>query len=83
MALRSSHPDMCLILGSKFGGKPTLMVALGQNVVDAGKNAGQIVRTAGKEMQGGGGGQPAYATAGGKSAEGLAKAIQVAKDLLQ
>ena len=82
MALRVSHPDMRLILGSRFGNKPTLMIALGQNIVDAGLNAGQIVRTAGKEIQGGGGGQPAYATAGGKNLEGLAKAMQVAKEML-
>ncbi len=83
MALRTAHPDMCLILGSAFGGKPTLLVALGQNLVDAGKNAGQVVRTAGKEMQGGGGGQPAYATAGGKLIEGLDKAMAMAKSLLE
>ncbi len=83
MALRATHPDMCLILGSAFGDKPTLLVALGQSLVDAGKNAGQVVRTAGKEMQGGGGGQPAYATAGGKLLEGLDKAMATAKSLLK
>ena len=82
LALREKHPDMALILGSKTGGKPTLIVCLGQNRVDSGKNAGQIVRTAGKEMQGGGGGQPAYATAGGKLLEGLEKAMQAAKELV-
>ncbi len=82
-ALRAGHPDMCLILGSAIGDKPSLLVALGQNLVDAGKNAGQVVRTAGKEMQGGGGGQPAYATAGGKLLEGLDKAMATAKSLLE
>jgi alanyl-tRNA synthetase len=83
MLLRASHPDMCLILGSRYGDKPTLLVALGQQRVDAGKNAGLVVRAAGKEIQGGGGGQPAYATAGGKLLEGLSKAMEVAQKLLE
>ncbi|MBR1793375.1 MAG: alanine--tRNA ligase [Bacteroidales bacterium] len=82
MQLRADHPDMALVLGSTFGDKPTMMVCLGQQRVDAGLNAGTIVRTAGKEMQGGGGGQPAYATAGGKLVEGLEKAMQVAQQMI-
>jgi alanyl-tRNA synthetase len=82
MPLREKYPDMALVLGSDFGGKPSLLVCLGQNRVDSGLNAGQIVRTAGKEIQGGGGGQPAYATAGGKQVEGLQKALDVALSLL-
>ncbi len=78
MPLREKYPDMALVLGSDFGGKPSLLVCLGQNRVDAGLNAGQIVRIAGKEICGGGGGQPAYATAGGKLTDGLQKAIDVA-----
>ena len=81
MQLRNDCPDMALVLGSTFGGKPSLLVALGQNRVDAGKNASNIVRTAGKEIQGGGGGQPGLATAGGKNLEGLEKAMEVAKQL--
>ncbi|MCQ2295430.1 MAG: alanine--tRNA ligase [Bacteroidales bacterium] len=82
LQLRSQYPDMAVVLGSAFGEKPALMVALGQNRVDAGKNAGNIVRTAGKEIQGGGGGQPGYATAGGKNLEGLDKAIQAAAEMI-
>ena len=78
LALAKEHPGMAVVLGSDFGGKPSLMVCLGQQRIDAGKNAGTIVRTAGKEMQGGGGGQPAYATAGGKDLSGLDRAIQAA-----
>ena len=83
MPLREKHPDMALVLGSDFGGKPSLLVCLGQNRVDAGLNAGQIVRTAGKEIQGGGGGQPAYATAGGKQLEGLPAAIKAAVGMIE
>ena len=82
LALRNDHPDMAVVLGSDFGGKPALTVCLGQQRLDAGLNASTLVRTAGKEIQGGGGGQPAYATAGGKNAEGLDRAIEVVKGLL-
>ena len=82
LALRTQFPDMAVVLGSTHGDKPSLLVALGQNRVDAGKNAGNIVRTAGKEMQGGGGGQPGYATAGGKNLAGLDAAMNVAEGLI-
>ena len=82
LALRNQCPDMAVVLASGYGDKPSLLVCLGQSRVDAGKNAGTIVRTAGKEMQGGGGGQPAYATAGGKNLDGLEKALQVAAELV-
>ena len=82
LSLRTQFPDMAVVLGSTYGDKPSLLVALGQNRVDAGKNAGNIVRTAGKEMQGGGGGQPGYATAGGKNLAGLDAAMKVAEGLI-
>ena len=82
LALRTQFPDMAVVLGSTYGDKPSLLVALGQNRVDAGKNAGNIVRTAGKEMQGGGGGQPGYATAGGKNLAGLDAAMKGAEGLI-
>ena len=82
LALAKENPAMAVVLASDFGGKPSLTVCLGQERIDAGKNAGNIVRTAGKEMQGGGGGQPAYATAGGKNLEGLDRALQVALDMI-
>ena len=82
LSLRTQFPDMAVVLGSTFGDKPSLLVALGQNRVDAGKNAGNIVRTAGKEMQGGGGGQPGYATAGGKNLAGLDAAMKVAAEMV-
>ncbi len=82
LSLRTQFPDMAVVLGSTFGDKPSLLVALGQNRVDAGNNAGNIVRTAGKEMQGGGGGQPGYATAGGKNLAGLDAAMKVAAEMV-
>ncbi len=82
MALRNECPDMAVVLGSVTAGKPALLIVLGQNRVDAGLNAGQMVRTLGKEIQGGGGGQPHFATAGGKNPDGLDKALSVAKELI-
>ena len=83
MALRNEHPDMAVVLGSVTAGKPALLIVLGQQRVDAGLNAGQMVRTLGKEIQGGGGGQPHFATAGGKNPDGLDKALNLAKEMLQ
>ena len=82
MALRNDHPDMAMVLGSVKDGKPALLIVLGQQRVDAGLNAGQMVRTLGKEIQGGGGGQPHFATAGGRNADGLDKALSLAKELI-
>ena len=82
IALRNDHPNMAVVLGSVKDGKPALLIVLGQQRVDAGLNAGQMVRTLGKEIQGGGGGQPHFATAGGKNPDGLDKALSVAKEML-
>jgi alanyl-tRNA synthetase len=83
MQLRANHPNMALVLGSVVNDKPSLLICLGQQLVDAGKNAGTIIRAAGKEIQGGGGGQPAYATAGGKNAAGLDNAIAAAVKMIE
>ncbi len=82
IALRNERPDMAVVLASVTDGKPALLIVLGQNRVDAGLNAGQLVRTLGKEIQGGGGGQPHFATAGGKNPDGIDKALAVAKEML-
>ena len=83
MALRNNHPDMAVVLGSVTSGKPALLIVLGESRVAAGLNAGQMVRTLGKEIQGGGGGQPHFATAGGRNADGLDKALSLANEELR
>ncbi len=62
--------------------KPLLTVMLTEDVVKSGKNASKIVREAAKAIKGGGGGQPGFAQAGGKDAEGLPKAQQALEDAL-
>ena len=64
------------VAGTIHQGKPALTVFLSQPMVDEGYNASQIVREAAKAIQGGGGGQPFMATAGGKNADGLQEAIE-------
>ena len=70
------------VVGSVFDGKPMLNVMLSDDMVkEHGLNAGQLVREAAKLMQGGGGGQPHYASAGGKNPDGLSAAIDKVVEL--
>jgi len=70
------------VVGSVFDGKPMLNVMLSDDMVkDHDLNAGQLVREAAKLMQGGGGGQPHYASAGGKNPDGLSAAIDKVVEL--
>lgn len=74
--LRGEISNLFLVLGAEIDGKPLLTVMISDEVVKSkGLDAGKIVREAGKEIKGGGGGQPFYATAGGKEVAGLAAAI--------
>ena len=75
--IRQEVPENLLcVIGSIDAGKPMLSVMLSDDMVkDHGLNAGQLVREAAKLIQGGGGGQPHYATAGGKNSDGLSAAI--------
>ena len=80
--LRTQFPESLIVaIGCISGGKPNLTVALSDDIVKGGKNAGQIVREAGKLIQGGGGGQPHFATAGGKNVEGLKAAVEKVVEL--
>ena len=75
--LRNQFPENLLVaIGCAENDKPTLTVSLSDDIVAGGKSAGQIVREAAKLIQGGGGGQSHFATAGGKNADGLAAAIE-------
>ncbi|SET02895.1 alanine--tRNA ligase [Prevotella sp. kh1p2] len=68
--------NLLCVVGSVADGKPMLSLMLSEDLVnDHGLNAGKMVREAAKLIQGGGGGQPHYAQAGGKNADGLSAAI--------
>lgn len=71
-----TQENTAVVFGTKAGDKPSLIVALSDDLVAKGLNAGTLVREAGKLIQGGGGGQPSLATAGGKNAEGLEAAVK-------
>ncbi|MGN0281599.1 MAG: alanine--tRNA ligase [Prevotella sp.] len=75
--IRQSVPENLLcVIGSINEGKPMLSVMLSDDMVkEHNLNAGQLVREAAKLIQGGGGGQPHYATAGGKNVDGLSAAV--------
>ena len=75
--LKGKFTDMkfALVAATHEAGKPQIAVFLSQPLVEAGLNAGQMIKSAAKHIQGGGGGQPQLATAGGRNAEGLAAAM--------
>lgn len=81
--LRRRIPNIILVVGSTAGGKATLNIMLGDEVVAQGVNASEIVRIAAREINGGGGGQPFFATAGGKNPEGMDKAIRTAEEIIK
>ena len=81
--LRSRSPRLVFVVGTLQGGKPMLTVMLGDEITAQGVNAGAVVREAAKLMQGGGGGQAFFATAGGKNPEGLQAAIDKAVELIR
>ncbi len=80
--LEEEMKDIIIAFGFESKGKPQLMVIISKNLVEKGHNAGTIVREIAKEIQGGGGGQPFFATAGGKNSAGLQKALDKLEDLL-
>ena len=76
--------NLFFVGGSNLNGKALLTVYVAKNLVkDKGLNAGNIVRELGKFIQGGGGGQPFFATAGGKNPGGLKQALMEAKKMIQ
>ncbi len=76
--LRGKFTDVkfAVVAATHFDGKPTIAVFLSQPLVEAGKNAGAMIKSAAKQIQGGGGGQPWFATAGGRDVNGLHAAME-------
>jgi len=81
--LKNEIENLFLVLGSVSDGKAMLTIMVDEKLIESHKlNASNIVREAAKEIQGGGGGQPFYATAGGKNPAGLDAAIAKAVAVL-
>jgi alanyl-tRNA synthetase len=77
--LKNEVSNLFLVLGSTIGGKANLTIMISENLVkERNLNAGIIIRNAAKAIQGGGGGQPFYATAGGSDPSGLKSAFEIA-----
>ena len=81
--LREAKPDnLLVVIGSNAHQKPLLSVMISDDLVkDRQLNAGKMVREAAKLIQGGGGGQPHYASAGGKNVDGLSAAVDKVVEL--
>ena len=81
--LREQHADLAFVAGAVIDGKPLLAVSLGKEVLAAtGLKAVDIIKQISPEIKGGGGGQPDFATAGGKEPGGMDRALQKAAALL-
>ncbi|WP_443939098.1 alanine--tRNA ligase [Pedobacter sp. MW01-1-1] len=79
-SLRDMIDNLFLVFTTEIDGKPGITVMLSDHLVkNKGMNASNIVRELAKEIQGGGGGQPFYATAGGKNIAGLTKVLEKAE----
>ena len=75
--------NLFLVLGVEIDGKANLMIYINRDLVTAKKyNAGKMIRTLAKEIKGGGGGQPFFATAGGRDVSGLERALTKVKGLI-
>ena len=80
--IRNQVENCVCVIGAEVKGKPSISVIIDDNLVkEKNLNAGNIIRDLAKEINGGGGGQPFYAQAGGSKLEGLSSAIEKAKSL--
>ena len=82
--IRNVQPEkLFFVAGCIHDGKPSLTVLLSDDLVAKGLNAVNIAREAAKEIQGGGGGQPFFASAGGKNSAGIVPAMRKALESLK
>lgn len=81
--LRNQYENLLLIMAADVAGKPMVAVMLGEKLAQTGKyHAGNLVKELAREIDGGGGGQPFYATAGGKNIAGLDRVLTRAQELI-
>jgi len=82
--IRTASDNTILVIGTEIEGKANLLVMVSDRLVkEKNINASAIIREIAREINGGGGGQPFLATAGGRNPEGIEKAIQKAAELIK
>ena len=80
--LTSENDNALVLLGSENEGKALLTLAISKGLAGDEYNAGKMIRELAKNIKGGGGGQPFFATAGGKNPDGIEAALNQAKELV-
>jgi alanyl-tRNA synthetase len=80
---RQQHPSGVVLLGSVYGGRPLLIAAVTEDLVERGLHAGELVKYAAQPLGGSGGGRPTLAQAGGKDASQLDQALANAEKWIQ
>nr|WP_067060626.1 alanine--tRNA ligase [Mucilaginibacter sp. L294] len=81
--LKDIVPNLFLVLAANINGKPSITVMIDEALVkEKGLHAGNIVKELAKEVKGGGGGQPFFATAGGSDVSGIDNALAKAKSFV-
>ena len=81
--VKSKVDNLFLILGNEAEGKATITIAISDELAkEKSLHAGNLVRELAKEIKGGGGGQPFFATAGGKDPNGIENALEKAKAII-
>ncbi|MCE7992386.1 MAG: alanine--tRNA ligase [Roseivirga sp.] len=81
--LKNEVDNLFAVLAADVAGKPQIAVVISEALVSGkGLNAGQLVRELAREIKGGGGGQPFFATAGGKDLDGLDAVVSKANEIL-
>ena len=81
--LGQNRNDLVAVLASRKNGKPVLSCYVSKALAESGNvTANVIIKEIGQYIQGGGGGQPFYATAGGKNPDGISKALEAAKAII-
>lgn len=82
--LKAEAAPLYAVFGSRSGGKPTITCLITEELAKEKEwNAGELVREWGRHIQGGGGGQPFFATAGGQNADGIPDALEAARSLFK
>ncbi|HEY0057469.1 MAG TPA: alanine--tRNA ligase [Pedobacter sp.] len=82
-SLKNMFDDLFLVLATETEGKPGLTVMISESLVEQKDlHAGNIIRVLAKQINGGGGGQPFYATAGGKDSSGIERALEKAREFV-